>query len=236
MSNSTAAKPHSQSLVDAVVSKLESGILTGDIAGGTKLLEQSLAARFGVSRAVLREAIRRLEGRKLIVRTPFVGAQVAALSFEDLDEIMTVREVLEGAAARLAAMMMTPREAADLMTVIDRQHEAKQLKGGAHEYMGLRDYDFHYRIASGARNKRLISILCGDLYYLLKIYRFRSGTVAERSEEVLHEHRAVATAIAARDPDCAEALMRHHIRNSRRNMAQRVQTADIAAEQQQPVA
>ena len=209
-----------RSLVDSTTERLEAAILTGEIAGGAKLQEKPLAASLGVSRSVVREAIRRLEGRHLVSRTPFIGAQVALLSRDDLLEIMEVRELLEGMACRLAALAMSDKEVRDLKMVIERQHAGKPEKHSASSYIKPVDYDFHYKIIIGARNKHLFRMLCGDLFYLLKVYRFRSGTVLEREDEVLHEHRAIADAIAAEDADLAEALMREHIRNSRENMIQ----------------
>ena len=113
-----------QSLVDSTMARLEGAILTGEIAGGAKLQEKPLAASLGVSRSVVREAIRRLEGRRLVSRTPFIGAQVASLSRDDLLEVMVVRESLEGMACRLAALAMSNKEVRDLKVVIERQHAA----------------------------------------------------------------------------------------------------------------
>src|SRR5260221_8086103 len=101
------------SLVDRIVERLEQAIMNGGLAPGSKLSEQALARRFGVSRGPLREAIRRLEGRKLIERKPNIGARVATLSEKKLLDIFGVPEALEGLACRLAAEQMTDEEIAD---------------------------------------------------------------------------------------------------------------------------
>src|SRR5690554_1975183 len=101
-------------LADQVVERLQDDIVLGVLPPGTKLGEAELAARYGVSRGPLREAIRRLESRKLLERIPHVGTRVATLKLEDLIEIYRVREALEGMAARQAAENMSQAEIAGL--------------------------------------------------------------------------------------------------------------------------
>ena len=101
------SRVRAKSLVDAVTERLEAAILGGELAPGSRLSEQRLATAFGVSRGPLREAIRRLEGRQLLRRTTNIGVHVTELSHEDLAELMTVREALEGMACRLAAQTIT---------------------------------------------------------------------------------------------------------------------------------
>jgi DNA-binding FadR family transcriptional regulator len=82
-------KVSAQSLVDALAERIEAAIMSGDLQPGSKLSEQGLAASLGVSRGPLREAIRRLEGRKLLQRTPNIGVHVASLSPGDLYEVVS---------------------------------------------------------------------------------------------------------------------------------------------------
>src|SRR5690606_41911259 len=96
-------KVQAQSLVDIVAERIEAAIISGQIEPGSRLSEQGLAASLGVSRGPLREAIRRPEGRKLLERTPNIGVRVAQVSLKDLNEILHVREELEGLACSLAA-------------------------------------------------------------------------------------------------------------------------------------
>src|ERR1700751_4477893 len=100
-------KVSAQSLVDVLAERIEAAIVSGDLQPGSKLSEQALAAQLGVSRGPLREAIRRLEGRKLLQRTPNIGVRVAGLSPSDLFEVLQIREALEGMACALAAKNMS---------------------------------------------------------------------------------------------------------------------------------
>ena len=208
-------KVEARSLVDVVAERLEQAIISGQLEPGARLSEQGLAASLGVSRGPLREAIRRLEGRKLLERTPNVGVRVAALSLRDLVEILQVREALEGQAAALAAERMSDADVAALARLLDRHSRQKGLAQGVGYYQETHDEDFHVRIVQGSGNARLAQMLTGDLYYLLRVYRYRSSTTPGRARDALEEHRAIAQAIAARDPARAEAAMRAHLRNAR---------------------
>src|SRR3984893_13903321 len=90
-------------LVDQIVEALETAIHNGELMPGKRISELALSSALGVSRGPLREAIRKLEARRLFNRTAFHGIRVVDLSIDDLEQLLVVREVLEGAAARAAA-------------------------------------------------------------------------------------------------------------------------------------
>lgn len=205
-----------QSLVDVVAERIEAAIISGQLPPGRKLSEQGLAASLGVSRGPLREAIRRLEGRKLLQRTPNIGVRVAELSMKDLNEILLIREALEGMAAALAAKNMTAAEIEALGELLNQHQRQKSVQDGTGYYQESRDFDFHFRIVQGSRNERLVQMLCGDLYYLLRVYRYKSSTKPGRAMKALQEHKDVVAALMRRDPVAAEQRMRLHIRNARR--------------------
>jgi DNA-binding GntR family transcriptional regulator len=205
-----------RSLVDEIVQRLERAIMTGELSGGTLIREQKLARSLGVSRGPLREAIRRLEGRKLLQRTPNVGAKVLDLSTQDLREVWVIREALEGMASGLAAVSMTKDELAALDEII--HNEAKSLKAGkwSENYQEPNSKkDFHHQIVLGSRNERLIQLITGDLRYILTVYRYKWMVGRQkRAQEAVREHRDIVAALKKRDPALAEKTMRQHIRNS----------------------
>ena len=203
------------SLVDQIAERLEWGITNGELAPGSRLSEQALAQEYGVSRGPLREALRRLEGRKLIERKPNVGARVATLSKNKLLDIFSVREALEGMACRLAAEQMTDEELYDLQALVEEHGRRGDVQSGSGYYQAPEEHDLHFRIVRGSRNDWLFELLCGDLYRLLRIYRYQLSARPGRARGAYEEHRAIVAALAARDGDTAEALMRRHIRNAR---------------------
>ena len=208
-------KVQARSLVDEVVGRLETAIVSGELKPGTKLNEQALANSLGVSRGPLREAIRRLEGRTLVERTPNIGVRVAVLSPKELDDLLRVREALEGMACALAAENLTEAELQGLEKLLKEHGSQKSIKSGTGYYQESGDFDFHFRIARGSKNTRLISMICGDLYHLLRIYRYKSSRMKGRAAEALAEHQDILDALKSRNPELAEQKMRTHIRNAR---------------------
>ncbi|MCU7907118.1 MAG: GntR family transcriptional regulator [Candidatus Thiodiazotropha sp. (ex Epidulcina cf. delphinae)] len=221
MQNHSASKttdPVSITLTDRLFDTLQRAIVEGEIPSGSKISEPELARRHGVSRGSLREAIGRLEARKLVKRKPNLGARVVTLSYEQLIEIFQIREALEGMAARLAAQNMSDQEIEALQALLEAHGEQIEEQHGLAYFQKQGDLDFHYRIVQGSKNRQLIGLLCDDLYHLLRMYRYQFGMRSKRSRQAYDEHHYLLNAIVARDGEMAELLMRQHIRSSRRNV------------------
>ena len=215
MNQSSPPSLASATYADRAFEWLEAAIIKGDLAPETRLDEVSLAKSFGISRGPVREAINRLEGKKLVERVPHVGARVVTFSKSDLREIFVVREALEGMACRLAAENISDAEIDDLETLLEGHAKQGALKSGDNYFQRPGDYDFHYRIIQASKNHKLIHMLIDDLYHLLRVYRYRSSSRKGRAQEALREHRDIVAAIRARDPDTAERLMRRHLLHAR---------------------
>jgi DNA-binding GntR family transcriptional regulator len=215
-------KVQAQSLVDVVAERLEAAIISGQLEPGSRLSEQALATSLGVSRGPLREAIRRLEGRKLLERTPNIGVRVAALSLKDLNEILQVREALECLACSLAALNMPDAEIAALKKMLDDHEKQKSVQDKKGYYQETKNLDFHFHIVAGSGNERLAHMLGGDLHYMLRVYRYKSGAKPGRAAEVLREHKAIVAALEARDPQAAENAMREHLSHARRYVEEQI--------------
>jgi DNA-binding GntR family transcriptional regulator len=190
---------------------LTEAILLGEIPLGSKISEPALAQRFGVSRGPLREAMHRLQERRLITRTANQGARVTEATPERLSSLFSVREMLEGLAAREAAVKMTSADFLKLRETIEH-HEAglAGLEPGQHNALGTVDRDFHFQIAQSSQNDLLIKLLCEELYPLLRLYRSRNDSLVLRQRAVV-EHKRIYDAITDRDADLAEIMMRRHI-------------------------
>ncbi|MDF1780449.1 MAG: GntR family transcriptional regulator [Alcanivoracaceae bacterium] len=207
-----------RTLAEQVFAQLQDDIVLGVLKPGTRLGEAELASRYGVSRGPLREAIRRLESRKLLQREPHVGARVASLTTDDLVEIYRVREALEGMAARLAAQHMTESEVQGLHDVLSQHEQQQDIKEDTAYFQREGDLDFHYRIIQGSHNQTLIDLLIGELYHLVRMYRYQFSAVTNRPQKALAEHRRIVEAIESGDGDLAEMLMRRHISRARENI------------------
>ena len=112
--------PHgdTETLSEQLFRKLQSAIIKGEIAPGSKMSEPELARAHGVSRGPLREALHRLEGQRLLVRVPHAGARVVSLSPKELSELYEIRESLESMACRLAAARMPSAEVQQVRDVL----------------------------------------------------------------------------------------------------------------------
>ena len=217
-----AEKSKGTPVIEAVTSAdktfitLRTDIVEGRILAGAKLSEAELSTKYGVSRAVIREAISRLVACHLVERKANVGARVVTLSPEGLIELYQVRESLEGMAARLAAQNMTSEQVTDLQSLLDVH--AQGVKDSQSYYQEAGDVDFHYRIIIGSHNSQLITLLTEGIYHLVRMYRVQLGMAGPRVTTAFAEHQHIAQAIANRDAELAEILMRRHITYSRQNI------------------
>ncbi len=210
---------HATTIADRVCEEIKIGIVKGEFPQGSKLNEPLLARRYGTSRGPLREAIRRLEGLGLVRHVPHAGARVVALTRDELLEVYFVREALEGMAARLAADHVTAGEVGELYALLATHEEQIKAVEGRAYFQQEGNFDFHYRIIKASRNPKLLQMLQGDLYHLVRMYRYQSSQQSARPEKALLEHRRIVDAVADRDGELAELLMRRHITSARRAIA-----------------
>ncbi|MFS1703853.1 GntR family transcriptional regulator [Alteromonas sp. AMM-1] len=205
---------------DKTFFQLRSDIVEGVISSGSKLSETELSTKYQVSRAVIREAINRLEACHLVERRANVGARVVSLTPAGLIQLYQVREALEGMAARLAAKNMSDDEIADLTSLLDNHFQT--VKDGNSYYQEAGDLDFHYRIILGSKNQHLIEVLINGIYHLIRMYRVQLGMAGPRVTTAFDEHKHVVQAIANRDEELAEILMRRHILYSKNNIERKL--------------
>ncbi|WP_377263419.1 GntR family transcriptional regulator [Rhizobium puerariae] len=195
----------------------------GTLAIGERVTEQELAARFGVSRTPVRDAIARLEADGLLTNEPRRGLTVTQLSHQQIVEVYNMREILEGSAARLAAQAASDMELATLADINEREKE------NLSDFDVLRDLNrnFHHMIMLAAHNR-----------YLLRSAEQMSGTMSVlpslldhegRARLAAAEHQAIVEALLHRDRDAAEAAARAHVRASQKHrMIMRLQSPEIA--------
>lgn len=213
------------SVSDVALERLVEAITSGEYAPGQKLSEAELASKLGISRVPLREALGRLDG-KLVTRTPRLGARVIEVSRSTLEQLYFLREALEGMAARLAAENASADEIAGLsgLLLLEETHYGPN----AHKlYLSSKDEDFHFAIARASKCNPIEKILLETVYYRLRIHRAQARIDPRRAKAAMAEHRAIAAALQARDPDAAERMMRHHIRTSRLNLLTRLDAPQV---------
>jgi DNA-binding GntR family transcriptional regulator len=224
---SVVLEPDPRTLADRAYDEIADAIVRGDLPLGARISEAALSKRFSVGRGPLREALRRLEGRKLVVVKPNAGARVVSLTIRDIVELYQIREALEALACQLATERMTEAELDGMERLLD-EHDREPEQGRASS-RNARVPDFHSAVVEGSKNRQLINLLCGELFDLLRIYRFRSSGEQGRTPLAFDEHREVLVAMRKRDAEHAALLMRHHVRRSRMNILRQHGMMDLVA-------
>ncbi|MBM6399984.1 GntR family transcriptional regulator [Phycicoccus sonneratiae] len=193
-------------LRDQVLAELRRRIVDGDYPPGERLTEERLAEDFGVSRNPVREALRVVEADGLVSLTPRRGAVVAAPDASTLADLFAVRASLETVAARLAAERAGADDVADLRRLLDRAREATD----ADDLSTVAELNsaLHMRVIDITGNRWMRSI--SQSLYLHVHWVFKRGA-AQRAPHSWEEHIRLVDAIAAGDPDAAEAVAREHV-------------------------
>lgn len=195
-----------------VYEELRMLIMTGQIKPGTRMMEIDLAESMGVSRTPVREAIRQLEKDNLVTIEPRRGAYVSDISAVDLEDMLIVREPLEGLATYIATQKMTEEQIEEIRKVNETYEAAVREKDK--EKMIEADTHFHNLITQGSGNQYLINILL-ELQEQVLRFRYIYFRSYKRAEEVVNEHRMILSALAAKDAETARACSTEHIKKLR---------------------
>ena len=198
---------------ERVADGLRQMIISGELAPGDALSEVTLAETFGISRTPVREALKQLQIEGLVEVRSRVGTFVAAPSRREINELFEMKQLLEGAAARLMAARGDIPELHAMKANI-AEADAAVAAGETERYAEL-VHEFHEILIAGADNGKLAThyrILMNQLAYsrLVKTSLAQPG----RSIESEREHHRVLDLIIAKDGVGAENLMRQHVQAS----------------------
>ena len=203
------------SLEEQVTETLEAEILTGKLAAGTSLTEQSLSVRLGVSRTPIRAALHTLAEEGLINLIPNKGAVVVGVTREDLIDIYRIRMRLEGLASALAAERISPEELATLRESV----ELAEFYIGKNDAEHLKELDTQFHaIIYRASGNRMLNKTLSELHRNITSYRKMSLAVPGRLERSVGEHREILAAIEERDAERADRLTSAHVEAALENM------------------
>lgn len=190
----------------AVVKALRAEIIDGTLPGGARLKEDTIAARFDVSRVPVREALRQLETEGFVVAEKYKGVTVASTSTAVVIELMQIRRGLETLAARLAAVRRGGEQAAALQAVVARGR-SEGAAGHLDELPPL-IFEFHRLVARASGNGSLAQMI--ERLLEQTAWGFEQE-IEERVTSSWTDHGAVAAAILAGSPMQASFLMDEHI-------------------------
>jgi DNA-binding GntR family transcriptional regulator len=207
------------SLTDEIVLRLEKAILEGVYPPGTHLRQDELCERFGVSRTPVRQALRDLQARNLVVLVPNRGATVRVPSRRDAHEVYAVRAELEGYAAELAAARADSRLELELAAVEARVvHLASRLQRfdeaalPAVVEFQLAAGDFHTVLQRACGNERLVSTIEHvERSFPMEYVALAIGNNDDNQLLNIDEHQQISQAIARRDENGARLAMKSHV-------------------------
>ena len=211
MNNNTSKIEHTN-LAEKVYSRMIDAILEGTFSAGERLVCNDIAKHFGVSRTPVREALVRLEKEGFIHSVPRSGTYVNSFTPEEMKEIYEIREVLEGVAARMAAISPDP----DLLEKMRQACEEYKL-GIEQKEVDLcveSDLLFHRLLVKASGSKRLIEMLEGFHIQSISIAK-RGASYRTHAPTYLDEHRSVLDLISQRKGRLAEKKIREHIRKGK---------------------
>jgi DNA-binding GntR family transcriptional regulator len=188
-----------------VEATLKAAILEGRLPGGTALRQEELAARFGLSRMPVREALRQLEAQALVDFVPHRGAVVTEISAADAADCYAIRRALEPAALRASIPNLLPEDlesGAALIAAMDTEADPGR--------MGLLNRRFHMTLYARAGHARLLALAEQQLASFDRYLRFHLASQG-RERMAQQDHRAMLAAAAERDIAAAVATLEHHL-------------------------
>src|SRR3954453_15271109 len=200
-------------LADDVYEAIFNKLMSLEISPGARITVDGLVRELGVSHTPIREALGRLEGEGLVVKTHLVGYSAAPqITRRHFDELYEMRLVLEPGAARRAARQVNED---NMRKLTETAEQMRRLDGGRErlKYSGFArlDADLHDQILEIAGNE-LVRETLAHLHTHFHIFRLMFH--ARVTEEALTEHESLLVALSSGDADGADRAMREHIERS----------------------
>ena len=198
---------------------LKEAIIKGVLEPGTKLLENKIAEEMHVSRTPVREAMQKLVAEGFVKTTPNQTMVVTEVSLEDIKEVLQIRGVLEGLAARVAAKKITSQEIDELEEIVI-QMDLYVAKKDLTSYCKV-DKEFHNLILNVCGNKWIINI-CDNLVNFIYRYQIRFLSFPRRLKCSLEEHRKIMESLKKHNSEDVDRLSQIHMENTVINILKNV--------------
>ena len=192
-----------------VVELITEAILSGKIKPGQRLNETHVAAEFRVSRTPIREALGRLRDDRLVQVVPQHGTYVARISIQAISDAQFIREALECAAIRPAAEQAGEEDIAAVEENLRSQERV--CESGDLDAWYLLDDAYHRYLCDLSGHQAVWPVSERAKSHLNRLRRL-SLSLPDYMPEMVVEHREIAAAVGAHDPDGAERALRHHLR------------------------
>lgn len=198
---------------------LRESIYSGHFKPGQIITEDEVASVIGVSRTPVREAIRRASADGFVELEGFRRARVSTFTDEDTQDIFEIRAVLEALAAERAATRISAEEIEQLEQLTNALEEATRA-GGTSLFRQFADFNnaFHTVLLKASRSRQIHQALEHLIEAPLILHKRFEGTLIGNLERTIHHHRAIITALKAKDPKWAHAEMMVHLMSARSSL------------------
>lgn len=194
-----------QTLRERILETIREAILSGQLKAGEKVAEPELAERFGISRTPIREAFRQLESEGYLTVIPRKGAVVTDLSEREVEEFYSIKSILEGYAARVAAEKMSTKDYERLEAINMRLKKLAE-EGDVKTFFRVHD-EFHELFIRAAGNDKLFDLI-GQMLRKFNRLRMASLALPGRMEISVQEHMKILDAFRRHDGEMADNLVR----------------------------
>jgi len=202
---------------ETVLAELRKDILSGKLTPGTKIDQNQLKQRFGVSVIPLREAFKQLQAEGYVDIYPHRGIRVKPLCRDELEDLYLVRAEVEALAARLALKNLQDRDLAELRDCFEQM--TRLTGAGAYKRLVSLNRKFHYKIYQACRRRHLLEIL-DDLWLRSSRYRNLVTVQPSRARSAIQEHRQILEACVARDAAALAQAVRRNVDETRKMLGQ----------------
>jgi len=217
-----------QSLTSAVADRLRDQIIRGEIPEGSQLRQNTIAAQYRVSRIPVREALRQLDAEGLITIVPNRGALVPELLPDDIEELFSIRALLEPAVLKVSIPRLTDAVLSKAQAVLGK-FESDLRREERIGTWGRLNWQFHSILYSGANRPHFMSIIRnvnhnGERYTRLQLY------LTHGMKRANDEHHRILELCRKREVNAACDLLREHILYAGESLKQVVQASRSASD------
>lgn len=195
-------------LAKTALKALRTSILSNDLTTGVVYNEKGLARDLGISRTPVREALLELSAKRLVKFLPQKGVIINTFSQKDVEDVFDVRTALEVYSIQKICKHIETTDISLLKDCLEDQKEALA-ENDAGQFMEA-DRRFHIGFTTLTKNNYLMEMM-HDIRDIMHLMGFKALGIKGRMQQVVHEHQAVLTAVAAGDAAAAVSSMEAHL-------------------------
>lgn len=209
------ATTSSKGLNQKAYETIKKEIVEGDLIPGTLVTENELSSKLGISRTPIREALHRLESDRFIKIYPRRGILIPDISLKDIQDLYSIRAVMEPFAVRLATKRIKSGDLKHYQSIFSTERHIKTPK----DLLEI-DRDFHLMIVKNTNNDYLISLMLKFYDHLQRVRNIIGDRIFEVKEITYKEHLDIIKSILKREEKKAEDAMQTHLKNAFERMSE----------------